>query len=93
MSLKTDQRFTITNFVRTFRRLGYRDFETLGENHDEGITCYSKTAHRMIELRFTGAVRFCGKFTVIDYVNAKSLIFRSRDDLTRCLTWAEGLQH
>ena len=24
---------------------------------------------------------------------AKSLVFRSRDDLARCLTWAEGLTH
>ena len=90
-SLKRLKRSTITNFVKTFRRLGYADFGMLGENHDAGITCYSKKAHRMIEIQFTGKVRFCGKFVVIDYIRAKALKFKTLDELTRCMTWASQL--
>lgn len=77
-------------FISDFFKLFFNMF---GSEVVEGISCHSKSAHRMIEVRFSGETRFRGTFTVIDQIRARSLKFKNRDDLVRCVAWAYGLAH
>lgn len=83
----------ISDFVKLFAKHGYDNFNMFGSEVVEGISCHSKSAHRMIEVQFSGETRFRGKFTVIDQIRARSLKFQNRDDLVRCVAWAYGLAH